>query len=301
LFVNGAPVKNLLNKRPVRAVFAGLALSLLILAVFFCRKPVILVTDRPFYLLYGEERIRLKRIGLSLRHFRQIKTADLADGAGPELAARTALDLSRRPRAVFFPYRYREGAWHYLVERPGSPVVILGGRNQRDNSLEGPLWLCTDTEADLYQAGVLAGIIARDLENGEEKRKTNFRLGIALYRQEGADNSQEDAENSAFIRGTGEYWSGIPIFSPDSDEQGLACAVLLGDHRFSQEKKPLSLILFTWMDPSLAPRKTLAIFDDSPWAQMGPALRILNRGAGGTEMRIPSKILVLKKNKMQKN
>ena len=213
---------------------------------FACRRPVILLGDRAFTLLYGENRTRFRHLTLSLALFRPVLTVETAPGAGPDLAARAAAARSRRPLAVFFPYRYREGARRYLAERPGAAVFILGGRNPPDrpaaalsagpngmgdfagpggvSGAEGggppePRWICTDVRTDDVRASALAE-----------------RAGARIAR------SRED------FTATG----------PDTP-----------------------LILFTWLDPALVPRKTLAVFDDSPWTQIGPALKLLaepNRG-----------------------
>ena len=280
-------ISMILKNRPGKAVFAVLALILFLTAVFLCRKPVILVTDRPFTVLYGEKRARIKQITLSLRLFRRIRTINVAEGAGPDIVAQGAAGLSRRPWAVLFPYRYRESARQYLQARPGFRVVILGGRRSPTPGgaeIPEPLWLCTDTETDLYRAGVLAGIAAR------AKADTG---GIALYGE-----GLGEAEKTAFSRGVAEQWSGTPLFSPDpSDAAGIACAVAAGNYHFSREEAPQTVVLFTWMDPALAPRNTLAVFDDSPWVQLPLALNFLKtkaigaeNGAGGL---IPSHITLL--------
>ena len=276
------------EKRPVRAIFAIFALIFLLTAVFLCRKPVVFVSDHPFNLLYGEKRAIIKQKVLSLRLFRQVKTINIAEGAGPDLAAQAAASLSRRPLAVFFPYRYQEGARRYLKDRPGSVVVILGGRVKPPDggSDPEPLWFCTDIKTDVYRAGAFAGIIAR-LEEGQREGNTPR---IALYQ-----DNLTNVEIAAFSLGLKEFWPGNQLLSPNLEEKDLACAVLLKEIRFNQEDPPRRLILFTWMDPVLAPGTTFAVFDDSPWAQIGPAINLLKKGPGlGL---IPSEITVIKRDK----
>ncbi|MDR2702019.1 MAG: hypothetical protein LBB72_06290 [Spirochaetaceae bacterium] len=282
------------KKRILRAL-APVALVLVITAIFFIRKPVVLVTDKPFNQLYGEGRARLERHTYSFSLFRQVKTINIAEGAGPDLVAQAAASLSRRPLAVFFPYRYREGARRYLKDRPGAAVVILGGRNRREAAKEEeePRWFYTDTAADLYRAGVLAGELAlQDPEGG----------AVALYQ-----SGLSEAERTAFNRGVKDQgWDENPLISSNNSEitsrflgKGIACLVLLrkGDSRFFEDSG--SLVLFTWSDPALVPGKTAAIFDDSPWAQLGFALKLLKKGATPPETAdfglIPSKLTIVKR------
>ena len=294
-------IKNI-KKKPVIPVFAGMALIFFLGLAFFSRKPVIVVTDRAFTALYGEKRTRLKRLGISIRVFRRIKVALVAEEAGPDVAAQAAMGLSRRPLAVFFPYRYREGALRYVKERPGFPVIILGGRNLPPDGTDtsSPVWLTTDTETDLYRAGIFAGLAARYMEQNSEE--TRHKPEVALF-WDGLEerNPRDEAKKTAFEKGVGEYWPGIPLFSPNPEEQYLACAVLMGDYRFNWEKIPRSLIFFTWMDSALTPGKTLAVFDDSPWAQIIPALKLLRGKPAGTENLVPSEITVPRRNKLHKN
>jgi hypothetical protein len=286
----------ILTKRCLFGVLAPVVLGLVVTAGFFSRKPVVLVTDKPFNQLYGESRARFEKYALSFRIFRQVKTIAVAEGAGPDLVAQAAASLSRQPLAVFFPYRYREGARRYLKDRPGSVVVILGGRNRREAANKGeeePRWFYTDTVTDLYRAGVLAGELAlQDPEGG----------AAALYQ-----SGLSDAEKTAFNQGVKDQgWDENPLISSNNNEitsrfsgKGIACLVLLrkGDSRFFEDSG--SLALFTWLDPALVPGKTAAIFDDSSWAQLGPALKLLKKGENNPETAdfglIPSKLTITKR------
>ena len=275
------------KKRSFTAIFAGLIIILALIVVFFCRKPVILVTDNAFNVLYGKKRGLFKQFSLSLSLFRPVKTIAIAEGAGPDLVAQGAAGLSRRPLAAFFPYRYKDGALRYLQIRPGSPVIILAGRKpHKEEGNDSAFWFYTDTVTDLYRAGGIAGLFA-----GYDRQNRD----IALFYKE-IDNSEKEA----FIEGLEDQkWSGSPLFSPDSAEINLACALILEDFRFSEEEKSRSLILFSWMDPVLAPQRTLAIFDDSPWAQISPALDLI--GKGEQSGSIPSGIIVCRGDKTQKS
>jgi len=282
----------LIKKRPVQVVLACILLWLTATAVFYIRKPVILVSDDAFSLLYGEKRTRRTRLALSLRLFRQVKTSAIAGDAGPDLVAQAAVSLSRRPYGVFFPYRYREGARRCLKDQPGFPVFILGGRNRPDKSGEGePWWFCSDNAADLYRAGFLAGELALQAPEG----------GAAGLYQDGL--GEED--RAAFNQGVSEQgWLEAPFVSSQAEttsrflREKSACIVLYKkpDPRFFDESS--SVILFTWMEPDLVTAKTAAIFDDSPWTQIAPALKLLKKekispGMTGFSL-VPSKCTVVR-------
>ncbi|MCL1928444.1 MAG: hypothetical protein FWG07_06610 [Treponema sp.] len=268
-----------------------------------------MVTDKAFNVLYGENRSRNKQLFLSVRLFRPIKIIVMAEGAGPDLVTQGAISLSRRPFAVFFPYRYREAAWRYLTSRPDSPVVILAGRKtqgsdetshnmQENEAIVPPLWVYTDSETDLYRAGVMAGVFVRyEKQNGENTDNWGDIVNqeIALF-HEGHNNE----EITAFIAGLEEQqWTDFPLYSPDLADINLSCAVILDNFRFNAEGKVNSLIFFSWMDPALAPRKTLAIFDDSPWTQIGPALGYIKQGRQNA--LVPSEVIFFREDKIQKD
>ena len=300
-----ASVRGMSAKRFFWIGFAVFSVILLLSVVFFCRKPVIVVSDKAFTEIYGQRRELSRRINVSLKLFRPVKTISISQGAGPDLAAQGAISLSSRPYAVFFPFRYREGALRYQKSKPGSTVVILAGRKEPDisgyPSAEGidsqnssplsakPLWFYTDLETDLYRAGLIAGSFIR--HGGQNP--DNGRIWGDIYRQEIAVflDGLTGKEKSAFQAGLEEQqWGGTPFFLSDSTEGDLACAVIAKDFQAFGEEKSDSLILFTWMDPALTPKRTLAIFDDSPWAQICPVMGLIKKG--DTIALIPSEIIV---------
>ncbi|MDR1307334.1 MAG: hypothetical protein LBK74_07150 [Treponema sp.] len=276
-----AAAGKVMGTRPARGALAFVIAAALAGTVFLCRRPVVLVGDRAFNLVYGEKRSRTRQLALSVLLFRPVRTVTLAGGAGPDLAAQAAAGRSRRPYGVFFPYRYREGARRYLRDRPGAPVVVLGGRPQ-DNRAEGPgegpepLWLYTDTLTDMYRAGAIAGVLAGEGTPG-------------LYR-----DGLSEAERAAFSRGLDR--EGFLFSGPVRD---AACVVLggRGDEYFLEETTA-PLVLFTWTDPALVPRTAAAVFDDSPWTQLRAGLEMLKKGEA--EGRVPSEIRVFLRTKEQK-
>jgi len=290
----------IITKKRLLIALAPAAFCLILVAVFFIRKPVVLITDNPFNQLYGEGRARFEKYALSIRLFRQVKTISIAEGAGPDLVAQAAESLSGRPLVVFFPYRYREGARRYLKDKPGAAAAVLGGRSRREAAKgeEEPFWFYTDTVADLYRAGILAGELAlQDTEGGT----------AALYQ-----SGLSEEEKTAFRQGVKDQgWEDNPLITSNNSElasrflgKGIACLVLLrkGDSRLFEDSG--SLVLFTWADPTLMPGKTAVIFDDSPWVQIKPALKFLKKNKNSPETAdfslIPSKLTIIKRHFKQK-
>ncbi|MDR2211028.1 MAG: hypothetical protein LBO65_06115 [Spirochaetaceae bacterium] len=269
---------------PAGLVLAGLVLVLT--GIFFCRAPVILVEDEAFTLLYGKKRAFSAALALSLALFRPVKTAVVAPGAGPDLAAQAAAGLSPRPWGVFFPYRYREGARRYLRNRPGFPVAVLAGRQGAEESPGAggePLWIGTDTGTDLYRAGAAAGILTKKAGGT-----------AVLYHTEPAED-QRRAFTGGFT-GQGRPEGALVFVSQAGSAEDPAlpgtpgCVVLAGEGGASMREAAAPLVLFTWLDPALVPRQGMLIFDDSPWAQLGPALELLKKGENGA---VPSQMVVL--------
>jgi hypothetical protein len=95
-------------------------------------------------------------------------------------------------------------------------------------------------------------------------------LRLSRYIYPSSDYSPDGRGRIALIRGRGERYAEV---FPGS------------------EFRAPPLLLFSWMDPAFAPDETVLIFDDSPWAQLIPALRMLKEGE--SRGLIPSEIRVL--------
>jgi hypothetical protein len=62
---------------------------------------------------------------------------------------------------------------------------------------------------------------------------------------------------------------------------------------FLEKNQDIPVILFSWVDPAVTPSRVKVVFDDSPWAQVGAAVKIL---AGEKEPgNVPSRALILSK------
>lgn len=296
--------RGIIGKKYFQVIFVFFTLLLLPAAVFFCRKPVVLVGDRAFDAIYGEKRAEYSRFALSLRFFRPIKTIAMVPGAGPDLVCQGAISLSRRPFAVFFPYRYREAAGRYLQARPGAAVAVLAGRELPDEGAgydSGepglPLWFFTDTETDLRRAGAFAGVFARFcLQNPvlNEDGIVQTTQKVAVFY-----DKLSETEKAAFKAGLeNQGYTPQPLFLADPPEEQIACAVLIDSFQAVSDWSAESLIIFSWLDPAMAPGRALAIFDDSPWAVLGPALIMINKEKPLN--LVPSTIIVKRGDKTRK-
>jgi hypothetical protein len=282
------------QRKNLRGRWAGIILTVLAGAgaalAFFVRPPVLVVTDAPFTELYGPRRVLTSRIRSSLALFRLVKPVLIAEDAGPDVLVFAVEDAAAglsRPYCVLFPYRYADGARRYREQFPGIPVVVLEGRSESrpgtagNPDSQGVLRFGTDMAQDLYRAGRCAAILSRGTTDK-----------IVVFQDRAV---QSEAQN-AFITGLRKQgYETAPLFldtvSELSDITDISCVVMAGsmDEYFEQIRK-FPLVLCTWMDPELAPREALVFFDDSPWAQTVPAVRMIaGTQAGG---RIPSDMLI---------
>jgi hypothetical protein len=254
-------------------LFALCAAPLVLVAVFFIRSPVLLVTDASFEDLYGRGRSRRKRLELSLGLFRRLKTVEIAGDAGADLAAFAAEAALSSPYCVLFPYRYYQGAIRYARRFPGVPVAVLGGRVRDGAGIPG--FISTDTAADFYRAGLCAAVLAPE--------------GAVLVLGE-----PSPAEREAFLEGLrARGYGGMPRYAGGSDDTPLRadCVVIAGPGSFPFARFTRApSVLFSWVDPGLTPGECTVIFDDSPWALAKAAVKMAVRGDFGP---LPSEVLVL--------
>jgi hypothetical protein len=273
-------------------VFAVLAMPPL---VFFARAPVLVVTDAPFAALYGPSRMKREQAASSLALFRRVKPVLAADGAGPDILVVAISSAASRPFCVLFPRHLASAAERYHEQFPEIPAVLLGGFAPAPNLPVPDGFLCvyeTDRDADLYRAGLFAGLLG-DPRHGQAPAA---RRTFALWQ----DIAVTAAQRDLFIIGARERHpeSGV-IFANSAaempDEGSLSCAVLTGAGAEYLERRPrIPVVLFSWLDPAITSREVAVLFDDSPWGLAVPAARMAaNRQAEG---KIPSKPLILSAN-----
>jgi hypothetical protein len=283
------------QRKKLRGIWAGIILTVLALAgtglVFLTRPPVLVVTDASFTALYGPQRVLISRIRSSLALFRLVRPVMIAEDAGPDVLVFAVEDLAAagfsRPYCVLFPYRYADGARRYREQFPGIPVVVLEGRSESEPGTagtpdsQGILRFSTDIEQDLYRAGRCAAILGR----GTAGKTVVFQ-----------DRTLQSEARNAVITGLRTQGSEAePLFlnsiSALSDSTDISCVIIAGsEEEYFEQIRNFPLILCTWMDPELAPREAIVFFDDSPWAQTVPVVRMIaGKMTGG---RIPSDMLI---------
>jgi hypothetical protein len=279
----------------LRRIWAGVILTVLAGAgtalAFLARPPVLVVTDAPFTDLYGPRRVLTSRIRSSLALFRLVKPVMIAEDAGPDVLVFAVEDAAAaglsRPYCVLFPYRYADGARRYREQFPGIPVVVLEGRSESGPGTagtpdsQGILRFSTDMEQDLYRAGRCAAILSRGITDK-----------IVVFQ----DRALQTEAQTAFITGLRtQGYETAPLFldtvSELSNNTDISCVVMAGSRdEYFEQNRDFPLVLCTWMDPELTPREAIVFFDDSPWAQTVPAVRMI----AGTQTggRIPSDMLI---------
>jgi len=277
------------HKKPL-AVMAGIFIALAIGAlVFFKRPPVLVVTDAPFLELYGKERIKWRMAASSLALFRWVRPVVTADGASADIIAAAISQAARNPYCVLFPGYLAQAAERYHQEFPETTTALLCGYNTSSNLPQPDGVLCvfrTDLEADMYRAGLFAGVIGLKKSSAETQR-TCFLL---------QDRYIQGAEREVFSRGLKESDSDavVRFINSASDMpalEGISCVILTrSGYEYLDKNAKIPLILFTWLDPSILPAETAAAFDDSTWALVVPAVRMA--ASSQAEGKIPSKSLV---------
>jgi len=281
-------------------IIAASAIALGVMAlpplVFFVRAPVLVVTDAQFAALYGAARMKRQRASASLALFRRVKPVMVADGASPDILVVAISKAASRPFCVLFPRSQAPAAERYHQEFPEIPAVLLAGLVPASSlpTPEGSLRVYeTDRDADLYRAGLFAGLLADPRPVGQEPES---RRTVALWQ----DRAVTAAQRDLFIRGARERYPETGVVFANAagempDAEGLSCAVVTGAGVEYLERRPqVPVVLFSWLDPALVPREVAVLFDDSPW---GLAVSAARMAAGHqTGGKIPSKPLILSGN-----
>ena len=269
--------------------------------IFLLRAPVLVVVDDSFLQLYGSSRFNTRGILSSLELFRRVIAVPVSEGAGPDLTALAVEGTSSLPRAVLFPYRYREAAVLYSARQPEIQVLVVGEGNalprdfpealpgqqvNNNSSLQAKAlalgYVQTDNFLDLYRAGLCAALLAGDSggvlfsydRQMNERQREAFREGL---------RARNFTREPAFI------WSPADYAAVD----GVGCVVISGAaSSFLQSNPEIPVILFSWIDPSITPRSVKITFDDSTWALAAELIK--KRPSGGEEIFVPSRTALVK-------
>ncbi|MDR0302734.1 MAG: hypothetical protein LBI04_10545 [Treponema sp.] len=262
---------------------------LVVLIAFLARPPVLIVTDLSFAALYGENRIKLETAHSSLVLFRRVIPVAVADDAGDDIIDLAVAGASKNPFCAIFPLRFAQNARNYREKNPGIPVVLLEGRYPEEanpasfaigSSTDDYFIYKTEISADFYRAGLAAAIL--DAEKNE-------RLAVLL------EPNVQTQGREAFLKALNDAGSSLQTsfftaYSQFTGNQNISCVVLAGIGADYLDKYfDIPVIFFTWIDPELIPLDVVLVFNDSPWVQAVPAVRMV--AAGMTKGQIPSKIL----------
>ena len=268
--------------------------------LFYQKTPVLVVTDASFAVLYGESRLKRQQVITSLTLFRLVKPVIIADGAGADIVVSSITEASEEPWCVLFPRSQSSAALRFHEQFPETPAVLMRGHSLASSVPAPDGILCvygTDFEADLYRAGLFAGIIG-----GAARRE-------AESREESADGAAIPKKvvlwQDRFVQAAGRrlFTSGVTEEDPEltvvfanlhsdmPNEREIACAVITGAGADYLEKNPkIPLILFTWLDPALTSQEVALVFDDSLWTLAVPAVRLAEQK--NPDAKIPSKPLI---------
>ncbi|MDR0375044.1 MAG: hypothetical protein LBH85_04895 [Treponema sp.] len=272
-----------LRKTPQKIFAAAAALAFFIAgAVFYNRRPVLIVSDRQFNLIYGKQRALITRLATQARLFRPVKEVIVGENAGADLVSLAAQSAVKAPYCALFPYRYYEGAEYYAREMPHIPVAALGDAGQK--APEGVIFIATDVETDLYRAGRCAAILAQsatDSAAADSPAEAKSRV-MVMQRKTLAEDQRQ-----IFLQGArDEGFTGVPAYLAPNGKyrpaEKTAAVVILGNGTsFLEENENAPVILFSWVDPEATSSWVKMIFDDSPWALAIPAVEMARKGENG--------------------
>jgi hypothetical protein len=229
---------------------------------FFTRPPALVLSDTTFDVLYGPRRGLLRQAEASLRLFRPVRKVTIAEDAGSDMVVFAVEAASSHPWAVLAPYRYAQGLRLYAERHPETPVIVLGGReNRREGQL---LRLAADIRLDSYRAGRSAAFFSQG-KDGE----------IVVFQEERDFPVDPDAFLAGLrVEGCGVnplYMSGYTDYS---EYDRLSCVVVgTNAQTFLGANSAVPVILFSWLDPAFSPGNVKLVFDDSPWGVSTAAFR----------------------------
>jgi hypothetical protein len=258
---------------------------------------VLILTDGPFDSLYGIARARKARIEASLRLFRRVKPVRAVETAGPDAVILMLEAASSRPFCVLFPRRYEEGARRYAARYPAVPALVLGasalvseaGENSGEGKGPAPRYVATDAETDFYRAGRCAAVLAGAGTEGNAGAGAGVSAagaGILVFHRKDAPRGEREAFARGLLDGGIDSEPRYPDLSAAVSDYGNLSVVVLAARPadFLEQRFPVPVILFSWLDPALHSRETKVVFDDSPWAMTVRAVKMVNAGSSASSL-----------------
>ena len=253
-----------------RCLIIVAAAFLVLVGTFFLRAPVLVVTDTSFSRMYGLKRQRDQALQTSFQLFRRLIAVPVSEQAGADTIVIAVEHAARAPFAVLFPYRYVDAASLYKDNYPQAQVLLMMGRNQPPPLRAGITVIRTDVPLDLYRAGLAAAFLAAQNESESGR--------LLFFDDENTPEQHRQVFQDALSR---RGFTREVIFR-NPQEQGsyydIVCAVLTSaGHSFMERETATPIVLFSWINPDITPSAVKVIFDDSPLAVAGGALRASSR------------------------
>jgi len=258
------------------AVLITLALAVIVpVLIFFIRSPVLIVSETSSLTLYGKGRVNRTVLLSSLSLFRPVKVVEVANNAGADIVRYAVEEISQKPYCVIFPRRFAQSAGIYQGHNPEIRTVILEGRYTTDQiNREGVFSYFSDTESDFFRAGYAAAAFT-------ESRIAN----IAVFIEPLQYLIYGFLAEEAFLRGLDDLGSMASAyfftsFSDFPEDLEVSCIVIAGAGWEFLEggSTGLPVILFSWLDPFMAPSDIVLMIDDSPFAQLLDAVSLSKAG-----------------------
>jgi hypothetical protein len=269
--------------------------------IFFSRAPVLLITDAAFNELYGEQRILMKNIETQVKLFRRVKQVIVGDEASPDLVniAVSSVSQEKAPFCVLFPARYTEGAALFSAQNPQTQVAVVGGtrsaaRMSDTEEKTSMISVLTDTETDLFRAGVCAAILGKASVGAEESDEQNR---VAVLQKTFLSQAERTSLSDGLKEGG---FSNIQYMMANSNfyDMKFSTIIMLGpSSSLLDQHLKVPVVLFSWIDPMFTASSVKVVFDDSIWAQAVPAVKMAAVGQNGL---VPSKVIVRARNGTEK-
>ena len=303
-------MKKKLKKAIIITALIALVLSVPII-IFHTRAPVLIVSDEVFIGFYGDKRIRREAFFASIVLFRNVKTVSVVDDAADDIIALAVQGRAAQPYCVLFPFRFADSAAIYHSQNPDISVILLEGRDidnknrsaSSNSDIINFLKYKNDIESDYYKAGVLAAAfkLPSDPESEESLPAEIKKRTVILFLESRLNSLYGPKIRESFQRGLNEHenppeFMFYTSYSSYTEISSLSCVVLSGiGSEFLENKNGIPVIVFTWLNPALLTSSAAVVVNDSPWAQVVQAVKMLE--AGVTDGLLKSKFVVVSGNK----
>ncbi|GBU29166.1 hypothetical protein R84B8_02730 [Treponema sp. R8-4-B8] len=293
-------------------IAASLALAaIIVLAIYYTRSPVLIVTEESFIELYGRKRIKNEALLSSVSMFRSVKTVEVANDAGDDIVPFAVAEISVKPYCVLFPLRFVQSAQRYKELNPNIPVVVLEGRYpESENPAEKTLGedkadyfiYKTDINDDFYNLGLAISAFKHEEEpkNDDSAPEMEKKEKIVVFLGKNLSPMKDVLQKGLFDRGILTETQFFNSFSQYSEIPDISCVILAGlGFEYLEKKTGVPVISFTWIDPYLLPSDVVMVINDSPWAQARQAVSMVK--AGEKNGLIKSEFMVLNRKKFDKD